>query len=116
MSKKAYQTAYDYIVVFGSYETRGKAKQAALDVSFCDCFTDAQVYRVPYLDPFDCGSFEDDCSPDVIMACLRHGLTWNIDDCIAYNPDDYKTEADWQRVAHTLGATYPDYYNPKEQS
>lgn len=116
---KAYKTDAGEFMAFGCYPTRGAAKADAANL-FDEDFTDARVYRVPWLDGMGCGGFEDDCHPDVMMATLRHGGGWSIcndrGDLEYIDPDDLRTESDWEALADRLGAHYPDRYKPREES
>ena len=107
---KFYDGEYWYL---GNYESAGIAKAYAAN-EFDMNFLDVRVLRVPFLDPFDCGGFTDDCGSEIIMAELRHGCLWWLDEDTLLDPGEYNTEGDWEKVAKRIGAAYPDYYKPKE--
>ena len=117
---KAYETDAGEFMALGCYPTRGAAKADAANLFSDGDFTSVRVHRVPWLDGMDCGGFEDDNHPDVMMATLRHGLEWNICDdrgnLEVIDPDGLHAESDWKALADRFGAHYPDRYKPSEES
>jgi hypothetical protein len=95
----------------GGYRSAGEAKADAAGL-FSMEFTDVRVQRVPYLDPFELGGFEDECPNEAVIAWLRHGQGWVISDEEYLDPDELVTESDWEALCNKLSVTYPDRYKP----
>ena len=113
----------DDIMYFAAAHTRNEAR-AQLCGEIDEDYIHTKVERIPWLDRFD-----NLQGPDAEIAAARHG--WQVDpmgledagllteddsyddlvDVIELFGDD---ESKWERYAKAIGATYPDYYKPKE--